>query len=156
MCRLPVMGEEGRFYNGMRHFPSCPLISGMRGHILLSSTVATNNFSVHGAVIANLDVFREGCDRDSIGACCTSSARGSCGEIHASNACLAVNHGLDDLEIPLSVGFDADFADIFEVRGTRPERERDAGWNLSSRAIQPCSAMKGWIASCAKQPSRVM
>ena len=45
--------------------------------------------------------------------------------------CYFVNHGLDDLEIPVRVGFDADFADIFEVRGTAAS-ERDAGWRPRS------------------------
>jgi glycogen debranching enzyme len=33
-----------------------------------------------------------------------------------------VNHGLEDLEVPVRVGFDADYTDVFEVRGTVRER----------------------------------
>ena len=33
-----------------------------------------------------------------------------------------MNHGLDKLEVPVGIAFDADFADLFEVRGTARER----------------------------------
>src|SRR5579864_3556859 len=36
---------------------------------------------------------------------------------------LFVNHGLENLEVPVRVEFDADFTDIFEVRGTGRERK---------------------------------
>ena len=32
------------------------------------------------------------------------------------------NYRLDRIEVPLSLNFDADFADVFEVRGTRRAR----------------------------------
>ena len=88
--------------------------------VLLSSTVATNNF-LFTADIANLDVFRD----DSV-----AIHRGVLHLLRSrflwKNSCFEkihlVNHGLDDLEIPLGIEFEADFADIFEVRGTTRER----------------------------------
>ena len=35
------------------------------------------------------------------------------------------NHGIEDVLLPLSIDYGADFADIFEVRGTRRERRGD-------------------------------
>ena len=35
---------------------------------------------------------------------------------------LFVNHGLEELEVPGHVAFDADYTDVFEVRGTVRER----------------------------------
>ena len=32
------------------------------------------------------------------------------------------NYRLDRIEVPISINFDADFADVFEVRGTRRAR----------------------------------
>ena len=115
------LGEEGLFYNGMRHLSALSLDLWHARPLLLSSTVATNNF-LFTADIANLDVFREDAIAINRGVLHLVRSRflwrDSCFEkLHF------VNHGLDDLEIPLSVGFDADFADIFEVRGTERARK---------------------------------
>jgi glycogen debranching enzyme len=86
----------------------------------LSSTVATNNF-LFTADLANLDVFSEGALVIHRGTLHLVRSRflwrDSCFE-----KLLFVNHGLENLEVPVRVGFDADFADIFEVRGTARER----------------------------------
>ena len=57
------LGEEGLFYDGMRHLSELSLNLWNARPLLLSSTVATNNF-LFTADLANLDVFREGCDCD--------------------------------------------------------------------------------------------
>ena len=91
--------------------------------MLLSSNVATNNF-LFTADAANLDVFRQGSVAIHRGVLHLARSRflwrDSCFEqLHL------VNHGLDQLEIPVSVRFDADYADIFEIRGTgRDKRGR--------------------------------
>jgi glycogen debranching enzyme len=114
------LGEEGLFYDGMRHLSELSLKLWNARPLLLSSTVATNNF-LFTADLANLDVLREGAVVINRGILHLVRSRflwrDSCFE-----KLLFVNHGLEDLDIPVRVGFDADFADIFEVRGTVRER----------------------------------
>jgi glycogen debranching enzyme len=117
------LGEEGLFYDGMRHLSKLTLNLWHARPLLLSSTVATNNF-IFTADAANLDV-----------------SRGSSIAIHRGvlhlvrsrflwrDSCFEkltfVNHGLENLEIPVDLQFNADFADIFEIRGTcRDQRGR--------------------------------
>jgi glycogen debranching enzyme len=125
--RTAGLGEEGLFYDGMRHVSEFCLFLWNARPLLLSSTVATNN-SLFTADIANLDVFRDGSIAINRGVLHLVRSRflyeASCFE----NLRL-VNHGLDPLQIPLNLSFDADFADIFEVRGTARQR---AGKRLPS------------------------
>ena len=115
------LGEQGLFYDGTRHLSALSLDLWNARPLLLSSTVATNNF-LFTADLANLDVFREGAIAIHRGVLHLVRSRflwhDSCFE-----KLLFVNHGLEDLDIPLHLGFDADFADIFEVRGTARERK---------------------------------
>ena len=53
------LGEEGLFYDGMRHLSALSLKLWNARPLLLSSTVATNNF-LFTADLANLDVFSDG------------------------------------------------------------------------------------------------
>ncbi len=114
------LGEEGLFYDGTRHLSELSLSLWNARPLLLSSTVATNNF-LFTADLANLDVFREEQIAIHRGALHVVRSRflwrDSCFE-----KILLVNHGLDEMEVPLRIGFDADFADVFEVRGTQRER----------------------------------
>jgi glycogen debranching enzyme len=114
------LAEQGLFYDGTRHLSAFALDLWNARPLLLSSTVATNNF-LFTADLANLDVFREGSIAIHRGVLHLVRSRflwrDSCFE-----KLLFVNHGLEDLDIPLHLGFDADFADIFEVRGTSRER----------------------------------
>ncbi|MFZ0734480.1 MAG: amylo-alpha-1,6-glucosidase [Candidatus Sulfotelmatobacter sp.] len=114
------LGEEGLFYDGTRHLSEFCLRLWNARPLLLSSTMATNN-SLFTADITNLDVFREGAIAINRGVLHLVRSRflyrASCFE----NLRL-VNHGLDPLRIPLDLSFEADFADIFEVRGTARQR----------------------------------
>lgn len=114
------MGEQGLFYDGMRHLSELLLRLWKGRPLLLSSTVATNNF-LFTADAANLDVFREGSVAINRGVLHLVRSRflwrDSCFE-----RLFFKNHGLEDLEIPVGIRFDADFADIFEVRGTGRDR----------------------------------
>ncbi len=114
------LGEEGLFYDGMRHLSALSLNLWNARPLLLSSTVATNNF-LFTADLANLDVFSEGAmviHRGTLHLVRTRFLwRDSCFE-----KLLFVNHGLESLEVPVRIGFDADFTDIFEVRGMARER----------------------------------
>ena len=114
------LGEEGLFYDGTRHLSELSLNLWNARPLLLSSTVATNNF-LFTADLANLDVFREEQIAIHRGALHVVRSRflwrDSCFE-----KILLVNHGLEEMEVPLRIGFEADFADVFEVRGTQRER----------------------------------
>jgi glycogen debranching enzyme len=122
------LGEEGLFYDGMRHLSELSLKLWNARPLLLSSTVATNNF-LFTADLANLDVFHEGAMAIHRGTLHLVRSRflwrDSCFE-----KLLFVNHGLEDLEVPVRVGFDADFTDVFEVRGMVRERK---GWRLEDQ-----------------------
>ena len=114
------LGEEGLFYDGTRHLSELSLKLWNARPLLLSSTVATNNF-LFTADLANLDVLSEEQIAIHRGALHVVRSRflwrDSCFE-----KILLVNHGLEEMEVPLRIGFDADFADVFEVRGTQRER----------------------------------
>ena len=114
------LGEQGLFYDGMRHLSELSLKLWDARPLLLSSTVATNNF-LFTADLANLDVFLDGAMAINRGTLHLVRSRflwrDSCFE-----DLLFVNHGLDSLQVPVRIGFDADFTDVFEVRGTVRER----------------------------------
>lgn len=114
------LGEEGLFFDGMRHLSEFSLNLWNARPLLLSSTVATNNF-LFTADLANLDVFRDGSIAIHRGVLHLVRSRflwkSSCFE-----RLLLVNHGLEEVDVPIHVEFDGDFADIFEVRGTSRER----------------------------------
>jgi glycogen debranching enzyme len=110
------LGEQGLFFHGTRYLSELSVNLWNVRPLLLSSTVATNNF-LFTADLANLDVSR---DNDVL-----AIPRGTLHLLRSrflwQNRCyeefLFVNHGLSPLEVPFSIAFNADFADIFEVRG---------------------------------------
>jgi glycogen debranching enzyme len=112
--------EEGVYHDGTRFLSRFELL--LFGHrpLLLSSTQGVDD-AVFEADLTNPDVLRDGH---------VVLARG---EINVSrtralwNACCVerirvTNYGLARVEVPISIRFDADFADVFEVRGTRRAR----------------------------------
>ena len=115
------LGEEGLYYDGTRHLSDLSLNLWNDRPLLLSSTVAIHNF-LFTADLANLDLSRDGE---------IAIHRGTLHVVRSRflwrNSCyenlLLVNHGLEQIEVPLRIGFDADFADVFEVRGTVRERK---------------------------------
>ena len=123
-------GEEGLFYEGTRYLSRLSLNLWNARPLLLSSTVAANNF-LFTADVANLDVFRDGSIAIPRGVLHLVRSRflwqDSCFE-----KLFFVNHGLDRLNIPVGIQFDADFADIFEVRGMARERR---GRYLEARIV---------------------
>lgn len=131
------MGEEGLFHDGMRHLSELSLLLWNARPLLLSSTVATNNF-LFTADIANLDVFHEGSIAIPRGVLHLVRTRflwkDSCFE-----RLYFVNHGLDELQVPVRICFDADFTDVFEVRGTtRPKRGRRLESTIGSDSTTLC------------------
>jgi glycogen debranching enzyme len=109
--------QHGLFHAGTRFLSRFGLRLAGRRPLLLSSTISDDN-AVFTADLTNPDVIRDGH---------VAVARGL---VHLFRSrvlskgslieCLRVsNHGLQPIEVPLEFTFDADFADIFEVRGTR-------------------------------------
>ena len=113
-------GEQGLFHDGTRYLSRFELLLGRRHPLLLNSVISDDNI-VFTADLTNADIRLE--DRIVL-------ARG---EIHMFRSRLLCDAGavervrisnfsLYPIELPLAIAFDADFADIFEVRGTRRDR----------------------------------
>lgn len=127
------LGEEGLFFEGTRHLSQLAVSLWNSRPLLLSSTVESNNF-LFTADLANLDVSHK------------NEVVINRGTLHLHRAkflwkdCFYeefkfTNYGLVPLVVPVQVTFDADFADIFEVRGMhrarrgqRLESEVEEGW----------------------------
>ena len=115
------LGEQGIFYEGTRYLSVMSLRLWNERPLLLSSTIESNNF-LFTADLANLDVSRGG------------SVVIHRGTLHllrsrflwrgtAYEEMEFVNYGMEPLHVPVSLSFAADFADIFEVRGTPRDRK---------------------------------
>ena len=110
----------GVYHAGTRFLSRFELLLGSRQPLLLSSTVTEDN-AVFVADLTNPDVGRDGSVVLTRGTLhlFRSRALWSGGSIERIRV---ANHGLHSIEIPLTIRFDADFADLFEVRGTRRAR----------------------------------
>jgi glycogen debranching enzyme len=114
------LGEEGLFYEGTRFLSKLVLRIGNARPLLLSSTISRDNF-LFTADLTNVDVLEEDEVKIPRGTLhlhrCKFLWRGTSYEKFR-----ITNYGLAAISVPLRLTFDADFADIFEVRGTRRER----------------------------------
>lgn len=127
------LGEQGIFYEGTRYLSEMCLQLWNERPLLLSSTIEPNNF-LFTADLANLDVSRGG------------SVVIHRGTLHLLRSRFLwqdtgyeelefVNYGMETLTVPVSISFAADFADIFEVRGTPREHK---GLQLNEETSQGC------------------
>jgi glycogen debranching enzyme len=109
--------EHGLYHSGTRFLSRFELVLGGRQPLLLSSTISDDN-AVFTADLTNPDVVKDGRVMLARGVLHLFRSRvlwnGSWIEYLRVS-----NHGLHPIEAPLSFRFDADFADVFEVRGTR-------------------------------------
>jgi glycogen debranching enzyme len=127
--------EHGLYHEGTRFLSRLELLLGDRQPLLLSSTVRQEN-DLFTADLTNPDVSRD----DAI-----VVARG---ELHIYRSRVlwqgvlyewmrVTNYALQPLEIPLTLRFGADFADIFEVRGmARARRGTTTARVHDSRAVR--------------------
>jgi glycogen debranching enzyme len=130
------LGEHGLFCDGTRYLSELVLNLWNAQPLLLSSTIEPNNF-LFTADLANLDVSRG----DSV-----VIHRGTLHLLRskflwrdvAYEELKLVNYGMESLAVPLSVAFAADFADIFEVRGTRRRRR---GQHLEPELGPDCAVL---------------
>jgi glycogen debranching enzyme len=105
------------YYAGTRFLSGFELLLAGRQPLLLSSTISDDNV-VFSADLTNPDVIRD------------TRVVLPRGTLHLFRARVlratslierlrVTNHGLGRLEVPLTIQLEADFADVFEVRGTR-------------------------------------
>jgi glycogen debranching enzyme len=110
-------GEQGFYYAGTRFLSQFELLLANRQPLLLSSTISEDN-TVFTADLTNPDVLRG--DRVVVARGLLHLFRSRVLANGTWVECLRVtNHALHAIEAPLSFRFEADFADIFEVRGMR-------------------------------------
>jgi glycogen debranching enzyme len=117
------LGEEGLYHEGTRYLSCLVLALGHARPMILSSTVRRDNEALT-VDLTNPDVSRGGrvvVQRGTLHLSRTKFLReGACYErlrLH--------NYGLAPMSVSLALHFEADFADLFEVRGTRRARRGD-------------------------------
>jgi len=112
--------EQGIFCEGTRFLSYLELHLAQARPLLLSSTIKADN-SLFAADLANVDISRNGevvIPRGTLHVLRTKFLwQGVCYEQFQ-----VVNYGSFSIDIPFSLRFGADFADIFEVRGVTRER----------------------------------
>src|SRR5688572_1217509 len=113
-------GEQGLYHDGTRFLSRLELLLLRKRPLFLSSKVSDDNV-VFTADLTNPDVRRNGVIAIPRGELHLSRSRvlwdGSCLE-----RIRIANYALHPVEMPITLLFDADFADVFEVRGTRRAR----------------------------------
>ncbi len=108
--------DHGLYHAGTRFLSRFELLLAHRQPLLLSSAISDDNV-VFTADLTNPDVIKEG--RVLVARGLLHLFRSRILSNGAWIECLRItNHALHPIETPLSFHFDADFADIFEVRGT--------------------------------------
>ena len=113
------LGEQGIYHEGTRFLSRLLLCVGRSRPLFLSSTVKDDNVLLV-VDLTNPDLMsneRVIVPRGTLHICRTKFLwEGACYE-----RLRIFNYGLSPIDMPLSLQFDADFADIFEVRGLRRE-----------------------------------
>ena len=119
--RPSAASEHGLYYAGTRFLSTCELLLSNRQPLLLSSTISEDN-TVFAADLTNPDVVKEDGQ--------VAVARGLLHVFRSrvlwNGTCVervrVSNHALQAIDTTISLRFDSDFSDIFEVRGTRRAR----------------------------------
>jgi glycogen debranching enzyme len=110
-------GDQGLFHAGTRFLSRFELFLGRRRPHLLSSTISEDN-TLLAVDLTNPDVVRGGSIVVPRGALHVFRAR-LLWDGQMVERVRVANHALHPIELQIAIAFDADFADIFEVRGTR-------------------------------------
>jgi glycogen debranching enzyme len=113
------LGEEGLFFEGTRHLSQLSVSLWNSRPLLLSSTIETNNF-LFAADLANLDVSHKNEVVIPRGTLHLHRSKFLWKDVYYEEFKFT-NYGMGPLSIPFWLTFDADFADIFEVRGMHRE-----------------------------------
>ncbi len=146
-------GQFGLFHSETRHLSRMTLQLNSQTPMLLSSTIRDDN--------AFLAVDMTNFDTTTNGPASLKADQGLPREtIHLFRSkfldkatCYEqirlINYGLQPLQISLSFQFEADFADIFEVRGTKRAKKVTA-YQILSMATPPSSPTAAWTMSAGK------
>jgi glycogen debranching enzyme len=110
-------GDHGFYHAGTRFLSRLELLLGGRRPVLLSSTISEDN-AAFTADLTNPDVLRDGQVVLPRGALHLFRTR-VLGDGQLVERLRISNHGLSPVHLPIAVRWDADFADVFEVRGMR-------------------------------------
>jgi glycogen debranching enzyme len=118
-------GDQGLYHAGTRFLSRFELMLGRRRPFLLSSTISADN-TILAADLTNPDVVRGDHVLMPRGSLHIFRAR-TLWNGHSLERIRITNHSTHPIQTPLALHFDADFADVFEVRGTRRERRGRRG-----------------------------
>ncbi|HML29034.1 MAG TPA: glycogen debranching N-terminal domain-containing protein [Hyphomicrobium sp.] len=108
---------DGFFFNDTRHLSRLELLIARHSPLLLGSTLDSNDLQLC-CDLTNADVFADGAlwlHKDVVHVFRTTYVR----DATLRQRLVFTNHSNVDLMLPVSIVFDSDFADIFEVRGMR-------------------------------------
>jgi len=114
------VGEQGLYHRGTRYLSQLELLLAGQRPLLLSSTVTDDNVAFV-CDLTNVDVRGGGAAEIPHGAIHLSRVR-LLGDGFSVEKLRIANYGDATVEVPLHIRFDVDFADVFEVRGTRRAR----------------------------------
>jgi glycogen debranching enzyme len=112
--------EQGLYHHGTRFLSHLELLLGQRRPLLLNSTISEDNV-VFSADLTNPDVRRDGVVVIPRGEIHIYRSRVLANGGYAERIRIT-NHSRHQLEVPIAIRFDADYADVFEVRGITRER----------------------------------
>ena len=133
--------EQGLYYHGTRFLSLLELRLARRRPLFLSSAVCDDNV-VLVVDLTNVDVRRDHRLELPRGEIHVFRSR-VLGERFCIDRIRICNHSMRTVEIPLSIRFDADFADVFEVRGTERARRGERLADRGRATTSACSAIAG-------------
>jgi glycogen debranching enzyme len=113
--------EHGFFHAGTRFLSQFELLLASRQPLLLSSTISEDN-TVFAADLTNPDVVRPDGHVSLVRGLLHLFRSRVVWEGAWAERLRISNYALHPIEVPIAIRFDADFADVFEVRGTRRTR----------------------------------
>lgn len=130
------LGEEGVFYEGTRFLSELSLFIGYSRPLLLSSTIREDN-CLFTADLTNLDTKQSDGSPLERGTLLVTRSKflygASCHELLK-----IANYGVKPIRIHLGLKFNADYADIFEVRGVR---RKQRGQRLDDRVTNDSATL---------------
>jgi glycogen debranching enzyme len=130
-------GQLGLYHAGTRFVSRFELMLGRRRPLLLSSTISEDN-TVLAVDLTNPDVVRDGDLLVPRGSLHIFRAR-TLWNGHAVERLRISNHSRHRIQTPIALHFDADFRDVFEVRGTRREHR---GRRLENESAANCAVLR--------------